>query len=1059
MNSMSRVWLWGVYLASATLWAQTTGTIVGRVTDPTLAAIPQARVELTNESTGITEVRTPGEEGDFVFQRLIPGNYRLAASAGGFKSVTKRGITLLVNQTARIDIQLEVGSVTSTLEVEATAPMVQSETSSVGNVVDSNQVRSMPLNGRTGINGLMAMAPGVQQAGSNPAIAGAAYRGGTGQTVDGVSNDDAIGERLLGQMLSLDGVAEFKVIANAAPAEFGKSAQVVIASKSGGNVIHGSLFEFNRNAVATAKTHSAQLLAKPPFNRNEYGGSVGGPVIKNKLFYFGSFEGLRLVQSSTTQMSMPRTAMKTGDFSNLLPGTVIKDPMAGGAPFTGNIIPSNRISSVSQQFLKYMPDPNLPGQGTAGLGTNFVANVPQHQPNDRYSARGDYQISDRDMVSVRYFWTNNGPYSTAGGGVPFGNWDGFGISTKNLAAQYTRVFSPTIANVFRVGLNYWEDYRMPQNHDLDPSKIIPGATPPLEGLGGLPTMSMTGFTTLSDQPGSGDVNHQRQFSDNLSWERGKHSLKFGVDFARVDVVNRQNSSPYRGSFAFDGRYSGNSFADYLLGTISTSSRATSNFVLDDVNYRFSAYAQDDWRVSNRLTINVGLRYDYQSPWEKNNDLAVWDRGRNALAVISGTADPIWSGVVPIVDANTLGLDRSNYMTLGSRNFAPRIGMAFRPLGTTKFVIRAAYGIYYNVMGEYDGAVDLRDLGLNPPFRASQTFLGSNNGVPNLTWTDPWAGTGSSSTSSPPNLYAVDKNFRIGYSQQWNYTMEWEPVRNTALRASYVGSKATHFVQAVNINDPLPSSLAVQPRRAYQPWGNIYYYQSDRNLALNQIQLGATRRTASGLSFGAEYQFTRALGGPYDGALPTTWTNLRLDRGNSSQYVKNYLVANYIYELPIGKGKPWLSNVAGLTNKLVSGWQVAGIATFASGNYLSVTFNSNKTGWPSGRADIVGDPGAAQKNQFQWFNPAAYAVPAAYTFGNSAPLSITGPGSVNWDTALFKMTSLTERINLELRGEAFNVLNHANLGNPGTNISVPASVGIITSRNGSRVVQFGARLTF
>ena len=197
--------------------------------------------------------------------------------------------------------------------------------------------------------------------------------------------------------------------------------------------------------------------------------------------------------------------------------------------------------------------------------------------------------------------------------------------------------------------------------------------------------------------------------------------------------------------------------------------------------------------------------------------------------------------MPVIDGASVGVDASNYIDLGKTNFAPRLGLAWRPLGIPRFVVRAAYGIYYNVMGEYDGAVDLRDLGLNPPFRASQTFPGSNNGVPNLSWTDAWAGTGTSSTSSPPNLYAVDKNFRLGYTQQWNDTMEWEPARNTALRASYVGSKATHFVQAVNINDPLPSSQPVQPRRPYQPWGNIHYYQSDRNSLLNQIQLGATRR--------------------------------------------------------------------------------------------------------------------------------------------------------------------------------------------------------------------------
>ena len=544
--------LWAVLISGLPLLAQTTGTIVGRVTDPAKAAVPLAQIELINESTGIAVATSPTAEGDFTFPRLTPGSYQLKVSAQGFTAQVRRNISILVNQTARIDVELAVGTVSASIDVSGAAPIVQSETSSVGNVVDGHQVEAMPLNGRTSIYGLMAMAPGVQQAGSNPAIAGAAYRGGTGQTIDGVSNDDAIGERLLGQVPSLDDIAEFKVIANAAPAEFGKNAQIIMVSKTGGNSLHGSLFEFNRNAVFAAKAHNAQTLAKPAFNRNEYGGSVGGPIRKNKLFYFGSFEGLRLVQSTTTQLSDPTANMFTGNFTTI--PTVIKDPLAGGTPFAGNIIPTNRISPISQQFLKFIPQPNLPGQGASGLGTNFVTNVPQHQPNDRYSARVDYQLSDKDIISGRYFWTNNGPYSTAGGGMPYGNWDGYGISSQNFAGQYTRVITPSIANVLRVGLNYWTDYRMPQNHTFDPSSIIPGDPAPLPGLGGLPTISMSGFSTISDQPGSGDVNHQRQLADSISWQHGRHSFKAGIDFSRVDVVNRQNSSPYRGSFSFDGRY-------------------------------------------------------------------------------------------------------------------------------------------------------------------------------------------------------------------------------------------------------------------------------------------------------------------------------------------------------------------------------------------------------------------------------------------------------------------------------------------------------------------------
>ncbi|MCU1234738.1 MAG: hypothetical protein JWP63_2705 [Candidatus Solibacter sp.] len=1051
-------WLLCFLAISSSALAQTAGTIVGRITDASQAAAAQAKVELVNQETGITATAAVSSEGDYIFQRVTPGNYRLTATSAGFKTFVRRDIPILVNQTARVDVQLEVGAIANSIEVDAQAPMIQTDNTSVGSVVDGEQIEAMPLNGRTDIYGLLALAPGVQGAGSNPAIAGSAFRGGTGATIDGVSNDDAIGERLLGQMPSLDSVAEFKVISNGAPAEFGKSAQIVIASKGGSNTVHGGLFAFNRNAVGAARTHSVRNLAKPAYNRNEYGGSISGPIKKNKLFYTGSFEGLRLVQSSVSQLTMPKTQMKTGDLSLYLP-TVIKDPLSG-LPFAGNIIPTNRISATSQAFFRFFPDPNTPGTGTQGLGTDFATNVPQHQPNDRYSTRIDYQASDKDSITGRYFWTNNGPYPTAGGGLPFGNWDGFGISTRNLSAQYTRVLSPTFANVFRLGLNYWTDYRTPQNHDFDPSKYVPGLTPPLDGLGGAPTIAISGFNTISDQPGSDDHNHVRQFIDHLTWQHAKHSIKVGIEYNQVAVVNRQNSTPYRGSFSFDGRYSGNAFADFLLGDLSASGRATGNFVLDDNNTRVAAFAQDDWRITRNLTLNLGLRYDYESPWHKNNELAIWDRDLNALAVISGKADPLWNGVVPLVDAKSIGKDSGNYMNFGKRNFSPRAGLAYRPFTRKAFVIRSAYGIFYNIMGEYDGAVDLRDLGLNPPFRATQNFLGSNNGVPNLTWADAFAGTGTSSTGTPPNLYAVDKNFKLGYNQQWNVTMEWEPIHNTSLRASYVGSKATHFVQVVNLNDPLPSALPIQPRRQYQPWGNIFYYESNRNQLFNQLQLGAIRRFKSGLKFQAEYQFSRALGGPYDGSVPTTYTNLRLDRGNGTQYVRHYMVFNYNYDLPIGRGKRLLGGIRGPLDKILSGWQLAGIGTVATGSFLSVTFNSNKTGWNSGRADIVSSNFTLDnRNQNQWFNTAAFAMPAAYTFGNSAPNLLQGPGRYNLDSGLFKSTKLSERVSLAVRAEAFNVFNHANLGNPGTNVSTPSTFGFATGRNGSRITQLGARLSF
>ena len=330
MNTKQRVIL-GL-LVAASLEAQTAGVIVGRVTDPSGAQVPSAKIELVNQNTVIKANTTASNQGEYVLSRVAPGTYQLSVSAPGFKTTVRNDIPILVNQTAREDVALVVGDIASTVQVEAEIPVVQSETSSIGQVVDGAQVNQMPLNGRDSIYSLLAMVPGVQDSGSNPMISGSAYRGGTSITIDGANGDDALNERINLPVPSLDTIAEFKVLTNGSPAEFGKPAQVIVASKGGTNGIHGSLLEFNRNNVLAAKSHAAQLIAKPPYKRNEFGGSVGGPIKKNKLFYFGSYEGLRLVQYTLTQQSVPTVAMKTGNFAGIF---AIKDPLNANALFPG----------------------------------------------------------------------------------------------------------------------------------------------------------------------------------------------------------------------------------------------------------------------------------------------------------------------------------------------------------------------------------------------------------------------------------------------------------------------------------------------------------------------------------------------------------------------------------------------------------------------------------------------------------------------------------------------------------------------------------------------------
>ena len=1040
---------------SGVVWAQATrGVIVGRVSDPATALIQQAKVTLSNENTGITAAATTGAQGDYAFTNVEPGVYKVTVAATGFKTAVVRNVNVFVDQTVRVDVQLDLGDVATEVDVQATFPVVQSETSSIGSVVDGKQINALPLNGRTSILGLMILAPGVQKATINPMVAGGAWFGAANMTVDGAANIDVGNERILPLAPSLESIAEFKVIANGGSAEFGRGgSQVVVVSKAGTNEFHGSLFTFNRNKALSSKHVFATHLPKPPFNRNEFGGSLGGPFVRSKLFFFGNYEGLARRVSTTTVHSMPTVALKAGDFSGL---PAIRDPLTQ-EPFPNNRIPNDRISGVARELLNFTSDPNGPGTGAAGLGNNFTTNVPTKESYDRATVRIDSQLAPNDRITGRFYLADNGPFvSAVGTGTDkFGNWGGFGTATKNVMGSYTRVLSPSLLNDVRFGFMHVNYYRQPQNFDYDPSQIIPGLISPVQGLGGLPTINITGFRGFFDQPGSGDRQRSYEIIDTLSWVRSAHTVKAGFDFQRASSFNFQNPPPIRGTFNFDGRYSGHPFADFLLGVSSGTSRVSKNVEAEPANSRYAWFVQDDWNALPNLTLNVGLRYEYEGLFKNSRgDMANFYPDLGKVVVLQGAADPRLMAVLPIVEGSTVGLDASNFIKKDRNNFAPRFGFAYRPFGTTRFVVRGSYGIYYNVIGVYGGNFQ---LALNPPFLVAETFEPAAGTTPSLTFDRPFPGVGNIPAS--PSLNAISNNRRNPYHQQWNFTVEREITANTAVRLSYVGNKGTHLERLFNLNDPPPAPGAVQPRRPYQPFGAITYYESGRDSNTHQGQLGVLRRFSSGFAFQLEYQFTRALGEQIHVLPPMDNRNTRLDRGNLDGIRKHFTALNYIYDLPFGRGKRFGSSVSGLAGKLLEGWQIAGISSFGSGEPFSVTFTSTTLGWPSSRADIVGDPKVSDPSIVQWFNPAAFAVPAPFTYGNSARNLLFGPGFFNWDAAIFKNTMLTDKVRLEFRVESFNVLNHPNFGLPASNISVPATVGRISSATDPRDIQFGLRLAF
>ncbi len=1046
-------------------------TILGRVTDPSGSAIASAKITIDNRATGLSLNVVSSTGGEFSAANLVPGTYRATVTASGFKTNVINEVVVNLDQTLRLDVSLSVGDVASRIEVDAEAPVLQTDTSSVGNIVDGKQITTMPLNGRQNLFGLLSLAPGVQNPGTNPYVAGNGGFGAVNLTIDGVSGNDAGNERNLTTVPSLESIGEFKVIANNASAEFGRGgAQIVISSKSGTNEMHGSMFYFNRNKALAANSffNNRAGIVRQVFNRNEYGASVGGKIIKNKLFYFSSFEGFRLLRAGQNVTQMPTTALRQGDFS-LVP-TLIRDPFNGANPFPNNRIPTDRIAAVAKGLDGFFSAPNLPGTGPAGLGNNYVANIPVLEPVDRYSVKVDYNLTERDRIVGRFFRSANGPFNQSGvffssavggaGTEKFGNWDGWGNATNNTMFQYTRTIKPTLLNEARFGWLANKFFRTPQNSSFDPSTLINGLIKPAEGLGGLPGVSILGFRGFADAPGSGDRQANYEIYDAVSWIKNKHTVKIGGEFQRVSSFNRQNTPPQRGQFTFDGRYSGNSFSDYLLGALALSSRNTRNAANEPANSRIFGFVQDDWQISPKLTLNVGLRYEFATPFDNSSgDIANWDATLNKVVVVKGlaNADTRLLGL-PVVDGSKIGYDVGNYLYPDRNNLAPRLGLAWRPLGK-KFVFRGSYGIFYNVIAAYNGTLGMGIT--NPPFRAQENFEPTSTTLPNLTWANPFPGTGTLPTN--PALLAVARNRATPYSQQWNMTMEYEFAKNTALRVSYLGNKGTKLERNSNPNEPIMASGTVQPRRPFQPWGPITYWESGRNSILNQLQVGVQRRYASGFSLQAEYQFSRALNEFTFGDAPANNQNFRYDRGNQDGIRRHWFVTNYAYDLPFGKGKRFLSGSSRLSEMLVGGWRLSGIMSLGTGQPYSVNFTATQLGWLSSRANIVSSYSAAKpSNQSidRWFDPTAFAIPAPFTFGSGARNALFGPGIMAWDSAIFKNFSITERLRASFRTEFFNMLNRANFGNPATNISVPSNVGRIASTvTDPRTIQFGLRLDF
>lgn len=1044
---------------------EVTASITGTVTDPSGQTVPQATVELINPETGSRAVATTGLRGEYVLTLLRPGRYQLTISHAGFRTYQRSNIVMEVGEKANIDVRLELGQTTEKVEVIDTAAPISTEATDVGKVIDNTSIGRIPLNGRLNINGLLALAPGMQNTGAqdqvpyyglNPNAGGAYNYAGVGISLDGMAHSILNIERGMTEYPPPDAIQELKVITSGAGAEYGKPNQIVVVTKGGTNAWHGQALEFNRNRVMAAKNFFATQLPKPPYNRNEFGANFSGPVSiphfyegKNRTFFLVDYEGFRLVQATTSSQQVATPAMRQGDFTGL---ATVTDPL-NGTPFPGNVIPSSRLNPVTQRLGQLYPLPNLRGTGPAGTGVNLTENISTNQGVERGSARVDHMLSPKTQLAFSFLAEDLGPNPLAGPVSTFGGMAGIGEALRKPILSITHSFSPTVLSESRIGYQHLRIYRIPQNNSLGTSSIIPGL--PSQGVDGAPQITINNIVGMSEA-GSRDLDQSISLGQNVTIVRGTHTLKVGGTYLFGTHWNLAAQSPQRGAYTFSGRYSGFAYADFVLGYPATTQvPSPSTLVTKGVGSRYDAYIQDTWKVTSKLTATLGLRYDLQ--WlgpdaQGYGSLFIPGTGKVGVFASSmpGAAVPGALNAYPVVLAKSLGLPDSisSYVGQDKNNFAPRIGVAYKL--TPRTVLRSAFGIYYNVI-PVSALVSINNL----PFVVVGTYEQPAGAVPAFTMSNPFPGVGT--VPANPSPYSIDHTVNP-YSIQYNATVEREMGQGIGLRASYVGQRNVKQFGSPNINQPLPAAGPVQPLRPYQPFASISLnnspiYQS----SLNQLQGGVEKRYSNGLLITAQYSFTRLLG------LETYQSPANYDdsRGNLNGYRRHSLVSSFVYDLPLGSGKWLLNNLHGPANQFASGWQISGVISGLSGAPFSPSFTTSVVGSVGGRPDVVSGQALypSQRTIYQYFNPAAFAKPANYTYGNASYNLLWGPGQQNWDLSLVKNTRLAERATLQLRMDAFSVFNHPTFGNPAADITNLGSVGRITSAGGTRTVLIGAKLSF
>lgn len=1077
-------------------WSQVqTGRITGTVFDPNRASVPNATITVTNKGTGVAQRITTDASGSYVVPNLNPGVYDVSAAASGFKTTVRSGVEMLVGRDLQLDIDLSLGETSTVVEVNSEIPLLNSESGNLGHVMTNQQIVDLPLNGR-GFNELARLTPGVVLLGGTGNVNRVRPEFFNGTTISGVrgrqvsyylDGADTTEQHQGGSWIqtSIDALQEFSVQQNAYSAEHSRSGSFFNATtKSGTNSIHGTLFEFLRNDKLDARNFFG--LRRDILKRNQFGASIGGPVVipkmydgRNKTFFFFNYEGTRERQGNVTNRFSPTTGMLNGDFSAVAntiydPATTGPNPAGGAAirqPFAGNIIPAARLSPQARFFNPYLTTASTPG----GL---FTFSPSTAVDLDQFTTRLDHTITDKHRVFFRWGMNRNGLNEP-------GNAPALGIAEsstrgQNYTASITSNIRPTLINELRVNMLYGlitlNPYLLGRDFNKDAGIRGMEETKRSFDIGSFPDFAFAGYAGLSgstfDQRPKTQDRYTLEFVDNATWIKGKHVVKFGTKIRHYQWLGT-DSKNYMGQWTFNGQNTqnpasptrtGDSIADWMLGLPQNGGRGypSDTFGGDYTAWHF--YAQDDIKLSNRLTLNVGLRYEY-TPFAKayRGQTGTFDGTQSRPIIVASKTKEVDLGAQPgaaraysflgslIQTSSEAGLPYS--ITYPDKNqWAPRFGFAWRPLGEAT-VIRGGYGIFFE--GEYtDSRVNL----FMPPFLLSDSAVNDQGVVPNRTLADFFLGAPLGSPNSTIGLTPTYTRLQMGNDQHWNFGVQRQLGARYMVDVEYVGNKGSNIQgnNAFNIPDAGPG--AIQNRRPFPRYAGFGYISSDTSTTYHALQVKFEKRLSQGLWFLTSYTFAKSL---WTTNSPTGGGRYVFERGPSEYHVPHTFSGSFGYQLPFGRGQKFGSDANRVVDGFIGGWQLQGIMIFRSGVPFTVTMSRDvaNTGVGGQRPNRIASGKLDTPTLERWFDPAAFVAAPNFIYGNSG-LRILSPDIVRTlDFSMFKQFAISERSKLQFRFEAFNLPNTPSFAAPNATLDT-STVGRVTATSTApRQMQVAVKLTF